>query len=124
MKGKEAKRSSVSQPREEALPPPAAPLGSSEALEARTWLCAAKASEDRAQPVRFLSRSGVPLYRFEPAKLGATGDCLQLMDSISTTGLSPGHYEYHVRWTVPGRDEPEEALVSFEIATPIRDSSN
>jgi VWFA-related protein len=119
MKGKEAKRSSVSQPREDALPPPAAPFGSSEALEARTWLCAAKASEDRAQPVRFLSRSGVPLYRFEPAKLGATGDCLQLTDSISTTGLSPGHYEYHVRWAVPGRDEPEEAFASFEIATPL-----
>ena len=85
----------------------------------RTWLCAAKAGEDRAQPVRFLSRNGVPLYRFEPATLGTTGDCLQFTDSINTTGLSPGHYEYHVRWTVPGRDEPEEALASFEIATPL-----
>jgi len=112
--GKETKRSSVSAVREDALPTRTTPAIAREMLEAQTWLCPAPAG-GAGTPVRFVSRDGVPQYRFDAAEPRPAGGCLLYTDAIDAARLPEGTYAYHFRWNAPGRTEPLESKVEFEV---------
>ena len=116
--GKDIKGTSVSQLREDALPQRAAPVATGESLEIETWLCPGAARNDAPLPVRFVSKNGTPVFRFEPGEPRDAGGCLMFADVIDAAGLGAGVYSYHFRWNVPGKAEPQEATATFEIAAP------
>lgn len=114
--GKEAKITSVSAIREDALPERAVPVATGETLEIETWLCPGEAREGAAAPVRFISRNGVPVFRFGPSEPREAGGCLMYADEIVAARLEAGVYAYQFRWNVPGGAAPREATADFEIA--------
>jgi VWFA-related protein len=116
--GKAMTQSSVSEVREGALPARAAPLATGDTLVVETWLCSG--AESGPPPVRFVSKDGAPLFRFEPQTPTPAGRCRLFSDTIDTRPLAAGTYAYHFRWNGPGDAEPEEAEAGFEISTDRR----
>jgi len=113
--GKAKSATSVSQVREEALPVDA-PLVAGDALVAETWLCPNPKTGAGPPPVRFVSRDGVPIFRFEEGAPKPAGRCLLFTDPIDAHRLAAGRYAYHFRWNAPGNAEPQEAEAAFEIS--------
>ena len=116
--GKAMTRSSISEVREDAVPARAAPVTTGETLVAETWLCPGDAGGP--PPVRFVSKDGVPLFRFEPQTPAPAGRCRRFTDAIETSRLAAGTYAYHFRWNRPGSAKPDESDVAFEISTERR----
>jgi hypothetical protein len=120
LKGKDTKSSSVSEIREDALPLRSSSPVAGENLEMDTWVCAGAARGVAPAPVRFLSKDGVALYRFEPVAPRPSGTCLLYADTIESVHLEAGTYTYHFRWTAPGGTAPQEAELKFEVASSTR----
>ncbi len=116
--GKAMTRSSVSEVREEAVPMRAAPLATGDSLVVETWLC--PGAESGPPPVRFVSKDGVPIFRFEPQTPTPAGRCGRFTDAIDTRRLGAGSYTYHFRWNRPGDAELEEGEAAFEISNDRR----
>ena len=112
--GKAMSRSSVSEVEEDALPARRSPLDAGDTLVAETWLCPGPTRG--LSPLRFVTKDGVPIFRFEPQVPTAAGRCQLYADAIDARRLGPGLYAYHFRWTRPGAEEPEEAEATFEIS--------
>ena len=112
--GKAMSRSSVSEVKEDALPAHRSPLTAGDTLVAETWLCPGAISG--LAPLRFVTKDGVPIFRFEPQVPSAAGRCQLYTDAIDARRLGPGLYAYHFRWTRPGAEEPEEAETTFEMS--------
>jgi VWFA-related protein len=112
--GKTTSSSSVSEVHEDAIPARAAPLTTGDTLVVDTWLC--PGARSGPPPVRFVSRDGVPVFRFEPVAPQSAGRCLLFADTIDATRLAAGTYAYHFRWNGPGNTEPQEAEAKFEIS--------
>jgi hypothetical protein len=118
--GKEKKSSSVSEIREDALPQRSADPTKGEMFEVDTWVCPGAARASGVAPVRFVSKDGTPVFRFDPVEPRPAGGCLLYADAIDALHLPPGAYSYHFRWSVPGSSEPREGVVTFEVAPAVK----
>jgi hypothetical protein len=87
-------------------------------LEAWTWICPS-GEPVHGKAVRYVSRDGEPLFRFDVVEDAADQDCFQVRDVIKTEDLAPGDYVYHVRWTESNMGEPTVSQVHFELPAPI-----
>ena len=86
-----------------------------------TWLCAGGDLQRQPTLLRFVSKDGTPLFRFEDAVPEPAGLCYSLSDRVATLALDSGTYTYHVRWNEEEGDVPLEEQASFEN-TPALDT--
>lgn len=85
-------------------------------LEFLTWICPARRAEGAGRPLRFVSRYGEPLFRFEDSEDPPAESCFRVEDRVETLALEPGAYAYHLRWNGAGAGAPIERDLGFQVA--------
>lgn len=101
--------------------PDDSPLGSrmvrrGEPLRMTSWICAAP-EHAGDQLIRYVEKSGVPIYRMPMGWADRAGRCTRVTDLFHTIELQPGLYTYRVGWREEGGNGPrhESRPVAFQV---------
>ncbi len=86
-------------------------------VEAHTWICPEKSEGPRVDPIRFVSRGALPLFRLEATRVERSGSCYEITDRIETEELEPGTYTYHFRLEGAEGKEPIRSDLEFKLVS-------
>src|SRR5262249_36142579 len=92
-------------------------------LSALTWLCPQGRPPQATEVRGFVSRSGKPLFKLDPAAIVAAGACVQVADRLVTSELEPGTYTYNLRWLPSGAKKWVTLSSDFTLEAPLAPTS-
>jgi len=93
------------------------PLGEhDEPVAVLSWICGKKKMEAQPVTTRRLSFEGAEVSALEAATLERIGHCWAVQDTVDTSRLTPGQYDYELVWEETSGLAAAPLRASFEVA--------